>query len=97
MQLYTAGKHAAEILAMSLDGFMESRRILTSLVYAAGESASKIGAAGMLKQTEDYQRLERLAAQNAIGIRVCHLLAARHRIPRTYWVILKNSAIERIN
>ena len=60
---------------MSLDGFMESRRILTSLAYAAGESASKTGAGGVGKQTEEYQALERLAAQNAVGIKVWHLPA----------------------
>ena len=72
MHFHAAGKHAADILAMSLDGFMESRRILTSLAYAAGERASKIGAGGMGMQTEEYQALERLAAQNAIGIKVWH-------------------------
>ena len=80
MHFNAAGKHAAEILAMSLDGFMESRRILPSLAYAAGERAPKTGAAGMGKQREEYQALERLAAQNAVGIKVWHL-PARNDMP----------------
>ena len=63
-----AGKHAAEILAMSLEGFGDSRRMLATLAKAVASPPAS--AAGASSQAEDYQALEKMAAQNVVAIKV---------------------------
>ena len=65
-----AGKHAAEILAMSLEGFGDSRRMLSTLAEAAAAKASAPSTASISSQLEDYQALDRMAAQNMVAIKV---------------------------
>lgn len=65
-----AGNHAAEILTMSLEGFMDSRRILTTLAFSAADKTSKHSAGGVSKQRDDYQALDRMVAQNTVAIKV---------------------------
>ena len=55
---------------MSLEGFGDSRRMLTTLAGAAAATASAPSAAGVSSQLEDYQALERMAAQNMVAIKV---------------------------
>ena len=65
-----AGKHAAEILTMSLEGFMDSRRILTTLAFTAADKNSKPSAERVSKKQDDYQALDRMVAQNTVAIKV---------------------------
>ncbi|CAL5223000.1 g5447 [Coccomyxa viridis] len=62
------GKHAAEILAMSLEGFGDSRRMLATLATAVASPPAT--AAGVSSQAEDYLALDKMAAQNMVAIKV---------------------------
>lgn len=73
-----AGKHAAEILTMSLEGFMDSRRILTTLAFTGAGKTAKPSAGGVSKQRDDYQALDRMVAQNTVAIKV------RNEIQRSF-------------
>ena len=74
---------------MSLEGFGDSRRILATLARAVASAPAT--AAGASSQAEDYQALEKMAAQNmvAIKVRVRVLLhhncqGTRHLQPRVH-------------
>ena len=66
----SAGKHATDILRIALEGFAQSRGILTSLALAATSNASKIGAEGVSVLAEELQGLDKMAAQNVIASKV---------------------------
>ena len=55
---------------MSLEGFGEARRVLATLARAVPGKASAPSAAGASSQAEDYQALERMAAQNMVAVKV---------------------------
>ena len=65
-----AGKHATDILRIALEGFSQSRGILTSLAVAATSKAPKTSTEGVGFLAEEFQGLDKMAAQNVIASKV---------------------------
>ena len=66
----SAGKHATDILRIALEGFSQSRGILTSLALAAASKAPKKDTEGVSVSAEELQGLDKMAAQNVIASKV---------------------------
>ena len=68
--MYFAGKDATDILGIALEGFSQSRGILTSLALAAASKAPKKDTEGVSISAEELQGLDKMAAQNVIASKV---------------------------
>lgn len=66
----SAGKHATDILRIALEGFSQSRGILSSLALSATSNTPQTGTEGAGVVAEEYQGLDKMAAQNVIASKV---------------------------